>query len=233
MIELVLGAEELEEIKLLIVDDHTLFAEGTVSLLSGEPRIRTVGVAINGSECLNLVSKIKVDVVLLDVELPDVCGFDLIDRINGVQLGVKIIMITGNKPEGYITKSIIKNADGFLLKNCTAGEMIRGILKVYRGEGYFSKSLKAFLPVIKNNNLDSLANPEITMELLTPKETEIIELVARGLHNKEVASVLNISVRTVEFHMSSILAKLGASKRFEAVLAWANCKKILASIGEE
>lgn len=221
-----LEAEELEKIKVLIVDDHTLFAEGTASLLSVEHRIRTVGISKSGLECMNIVGKIRVDVVLLDIKLPDACGVDLIDMIKKVQPEIKIIILTGHNPKGYITRSINKNANGFLLKNCSVEEMIQGILSVYSGGSYFSKGLKAFLPEINNNSLNSLANSEIAMELLTLKESEIIELVSRGLHNKEIASALGITVRTVEYHMSNIFSKLEVSKRFEAVLIWANYKKI-------
>jgi len=222
-----LGSEEFETIKVLVVDDHTLFAEGTVSLLSVEPRILVVGIAKNGSECMKFVGKNMLDVVLLDIKLPDACGTDLIDTIKRVQPEVKIIMLTGHSPKGYVTKSISKRANGFLLKDCSVKEMIQGILSVYNGDVYFSKGLKAFLPVINNNNsLNSSANSEMIIEPLTLKEIEIIELVSRGLHNKEIASALGINVRTVEYHVSNIFSKLGVSKRFEAVLIWANYKKI-------
>lgn len=228
-----LDSEESEKIKVLVVDDQTLFAEGTVSLLSVESRILTLGIAKSGSECMNIVDKIMLDVVLLDIELPDACGVDLIDMIKKVQPEVKIIMLTGHSPKGYVTRSISKNADGFLLKNCSVEEMIEGIISVYCGGVYFSKGLKAFLPVINNNSLNSSSNSEMFTELLTHKEIEIAELVSKGLRNKEIASAMGINVRTVEFHMSNILSKLGVNNRFEAVLIWANYKRIFASIGDE
>ncbi|WP_075367590.1 response regulator, partial [Desulfosporosinus metallidurans] len=207
-------------------DDHTLFAEGTVSLLSFEPRILVVGIAKNGIECMSLISKTKSDVVLLDIKLPDACGTDLINKIKEIQPGVKIIMLTGHSPKGYVTKSISKGANGFLLKDCSVKEMTQAIFRVYEGGVYFSHGLEAFLHPGNNcDNTPSPANSEMLSELLTPKEIEIMELVSRGLHNKEIASALGIKVRTVEFHVSNILPKLGVSKRFEAVLLWANVDK--------
>lgn len=217
------NSEALEKVKVLVVDDHTLFAEGTVSLLSFEPRILVVGIAKNGIECMSLMSETEPDVVLLDINLPDTCGTDLIDKIKKVQPEVKIIMLTGHNPKGYVTKSISKGANGFLLKDCTVKEMIQGILRVYDGGVYFSQGLEAFLqPVNKNNNLHFPVKPVETLrKLLTKREIEIIELVSRGLHNQEIASALGINVRTVDFHVSNILLKLGVSTRLEAVLNWA------------
>ncbi|TGE34998.1 response regulator transcription factor [Desulfosporosinus fructosivorans] len=215
---MVIKSEKSERVKVLVVDDHTLFAEGTVSLLSFEPRILVVGIAKNGIECMDLVSKTDADVVLLDIKLPDTSGTDLIDKIIKIKPDVKIIMMTGHSPKGYVTKSISKGANGFLLKDCSVKEMIQGILKVYDGGVYLSQGLEDFLPVNNCDNVQIPVESKVLSELLTPKEIEIIELVSRGLHNKEIASALGINVRTVESHVSNILPKLGVSTRFEAVL---------------
>lgn len=218
------NSEELERVKVLVVDDHTLFAAGTVSLLSIEPRILVVGIAKNGTECMRLISTIVPDVVLLDISLPDTCGTDLIDKIKMVQPKVKILMLTGQNPKGYINKSISKGANGFLLKDCSVREMIQAIFRVYEGGVYFTQNLEAFLKPVKNSsNFHSPAKSEKTpSELLTTREIEIIELVLKGLHNKGIASALMFKVRTVDFHVSNILLKLGVSTRLEAVLQWSN-----------
>ncbi|MDQ7092163.1 response regulator transcription factor [Desulfosporosinus sp. PR] len=215
---------ELKKVKVLVVDDHTLFAEGTVSLLSSESRISVVGIAKNGIECMSLIRKSRPDVVLLDIKLPDVCGTDLIDTINEVIPRTKILMLTGYSPKGYVTQSMSKGANGFLLKDCAVKEMIEGILRVYDGGVFFSEGLEAFLhPEISSSVLYSTVASAIKpTELLTIREKEIIELVSKGLHNKEIASVLDIKVRTVNFHVSNILLKLEVNTRLEAVLRWAN-----------
>ena len=217
------SSDELERIKVLVVDDHTLFAEGTVSLLTFEPRILVVGIAKNGIECMSFIRKTKCDAVLLDISLPDTCGTDLINKIKEIQPDVKILMLTGQNPKGYVTKSISKGANGFLLKDCSVQEMIQAILRVYYGGAYFSEGLDACLHS-KNSSSDRFP-VNAARKRLTPKEIKIMELVAKGLHNKEIAATLEINVRTVEFHVSNILPKLGVNKRLEAVLLWASVNK--------
>jgi len=224
-----INSEELERVKVLVVDDHTLFSEGTVSLLRVEPRILAVGIAKNGIECMDLISKTVADVVLLDINLPDICGVDIIDKIKMVQPEVKILMLTGQDPKGYVTKSINKGANGFLLKSCSVEEMIEAILRVFNEGGvYFSKGLETFLHTRSNsNNVHFPVEAKTTSsELLTTREIEIIELVSKGLHNNEIASALGIKVRTANFHVSNILLKLEVSTRLEAALQWANADDI-------
>lgn len=216
--------EDLERVRVLVVDDHTLFAEGTVSLLSVEPRILALGIAKNEIECMAFLSKVVLDVVLLDINLPDCCGTDLIDIIKKVQPNVKIIMLTGQNPQGYITKSISKGANGFLLKDCSVKEMTQAILRVHKGHVYFSQSLGTFLQtdnIVKKIPVDV----EMPSLRLTSREIEIMDLISKGLHNKEIALTLGIKVRTVDFHVSNILFKLGVSSRLEAVIMWVNADK--------
>lgn len=213
------NSEELELVKVLVVDDHSLFAEGTVALLSSEPRILVAGIAKNGIECMSLITKTATDVVLLDIKLPDACGTDLIDKIKKVQPETKVIMLTGHSPKGYITKSINKGAKGFLLKDCSTKEMIQGILRVYDGGVFFSKGLEDFLHYGNNEHFRDESERTLS-ELLTTREIKVLELVSQGLQNKEIASLLNINFRTVEFHVSNILRKLGVSTRLEAIIKW-------------
>jgi len=210
---------ESELVKVLVVDDHTLFTEGTVSLLSFEPRILVVGIAKNGLECMNLISKTKSDVVLLDIKLPDACGTDLIDKIKKVQPEVKIIMLTGHSPKGYVTKAINNGANGFLLKDCSVQEMIQGILSVRKGGVCFSQGLEVSLQPV-SNNLHSPEDSETLSIFLTPRELEVIELVSQGLRSKEIASAAGINVRTVDFHVRNILLKFKVNTRLEAVLRY-------------
>jgi DNA-binding NarL/FixJ family response regulator len=210
---------EAEKVKVLIVDDHTLFAEGTVSLLSSEPRILAVGIAKNGMECMELISQVLPDVVLLDINLPDICGTNLIAKIKRTLPAAKIVMLTGQNPQGYVNKSISKGANGFLLKECSVKEMTQAILKVYEGGNYFAQSLDDFFQSEKTGITPPMESL-MSSKLLTAREIEIMELIAKGLHNKEIATALGIKVRTVDFHVYNILIKLGVSSRLEAVLIW-------------
>jgi len=219
-----INSEELERVKVLVVDDHTLFSEGTVSLLRVEPRILVVGIAKNGIECMDLISKTVADVVLLDINLPDICGVDIIDKIKKVQPNVKILMLTGQDPKGYVTKSISKGANGFLLKSCSVEEMIEAILRVDDGGVYFSQNMAPYTQSaivgeeIRTKN--TIEAERIYGTSLTPKEIEIIELIAKGLRNREISTALGIKNRTVDFHVSNIMTKLGLKSRLEVVLTY-------------
>ena len=210
-------------IRVVVVDDHTLFAEGTVSLLSSEPYFSVVGMAKNGSDCLKIVKTELPDVVLLDINLPDFSGTDLIEKIKVLASNVSIIMLTGQSPEGYVNASLNKGANGFLLKDCTKTEMTTAILQVFSGKYYFSQNMAPYLRSvivggeIKTNTIESTKIPG---KFLTPKEIEIIELIAQGLRNREIASTLGIKNRTVDFHVSNILSKLDVKSRLEAVLVY-------------
>ncbi|SPF56602.1 Response regulator [Candidatus Desulfosporosinus infrequens] len=222
------NSEELERVKVLVVDDHTLFSEGTVSLLRVESRILAVGIAKNGIECMSFINKTRVDVVLLDINLPDICGVDIIDKIKMVQPEVKILMLTGQDPKGYVTKSISKGANGFLLKSCSVEEMIEAILRVYDGGVYFSQNMAPYIQsaiVGDEIRTEKIIEPEkIYGTSLTAKEIEIIELIAKGLRNREITTALGIKNRTVDFHVSNIMKKLGVKSRLEVALTYMKSK---------
>lgn len=150
------------------------------------------------------------------------------EKLREIQPQIKVIMFTGQNPQEYVNSSLAKGAGGFLLKDCSANEMAEAVLRVFEGEVYFSKSLDIMLKSLVtdveqkeelcSSDIESLCN------LLTLRETEIMELVAKGLQNKEIADCLGVKIRTVEFHISNILAKLGAGSRVEAVLSWTKVK---------
>ncbi|SHJ13088.1 response regulator [Desulfosporosinus lacus] len=211
-------------IKVVVVDDHTLFAEGTVSLLSSESSISVVGTAKNGSNCLEVIKTEHPDVVLLDINLPDYCGTDLIEKIKDLDSNIGIIMLTGENPGGYINASLKNGAQGFLLKDCSKAEMITAVLQVSRDEFYFSQNMAPYLGsaiIGEENRTNKIIKPDKTScTSLTPKEIEIIELIAQGMRNREIATTLGIKNRTVDCHVSNILSKLDVKTRLEAVLTY-------------
>ena len=196
------------------MDDHTLFAECTVTLLSSESSISVVGTAKDGSECLKMVKAEHPDVVLLDINLPDFCGTDLIEKIKELDSKVSIIMLTGQDPAGYVNVSLKKGAQGFLLKDCSKTEMITAILQVTRGGFCFSQNMAPYF------------RSTIIGKSLTQQEIEILELITQGFSNREIATTLGIKNRTVDFHVSSILLKLGVKYRLEAVRIYTKIKEI-------
>jgi len=216
-------------IRVVVVDDHTLFAECTVSMLSSEPYITVVGMANSGSDCLTIVKKESPDVVLLDINLPDFCGTDLIEKIKELASNVRIIMLTGQSPEEYVYASLDKGAHGFLLKDCSKTEMTAAILQASSGKYYFSQNMAPYLrsAIVGEENNKNIIEPEPEKNygtLFTPKEIEIIELISKGLRNREISISLGIKNRTVDFHVSNILSKLGVRSRLEAVLIYTKDK---------
>lgn len=220
------------KIKVLVVDDHTLFAEGTASLLSSEPDIAVAGIAASAEECLQLVRSILPHTVLLDINLPDSCGVNIIGKIKRETPDTGIIMLTGQSPEGYINASLNQGASGFLLKDCSKGEMVAAIRKAARGESYFSQSLSPYLKsaIIQKKDPSNVPNHSFTqtdprenyVSSLTSRELEILELIAEGLRNKEIAECLGITKRTIDYHVGNILSKLEVKSRMEAVLLYRN-----------
>lgn len=215
--------DKLEKIKVLVVDDHTLFAEGTVSILSSETNLEIVGIANDGNQCLTLLRSKIPDIILLDISLPDCSGINLVDDIKSINPAVKIIMLTGLNPKGYLTKSLQKGVHGFLLKECNKKEMIEAIFFVAQGKEYFSKGLAPLLKLafVGSNGDKALTSRPIDIgELLSSREEEIMDLIAKGLNNQEISSTLGITIRTVKFHTSNILIKLSVKSRSKAVAVW-------------
>jgi DNA-binding NarL/FixJ family response regulator len=215
--------EESERIKVLIVDDKTLFAKGTVSLLGIEPRISVVGVTANGTECIDLVRDTMPDVVLLDIDFLDSGGVNRIGEIKEVRPEAKIIIMTGQNLQDYFSLPMSKGAAGILLKDSSLREMTQAIFRVCEGGICFPPRSEISLQSLKNSTKlpFSLKLKNIKKKLLSTREIEIMELVLKGFHNKEIAEILGIKVRTVDLHVRNILSKLGVSTRFEAVLMWA------------
>jgi DNA-binding NarL/FixJ family response regulator len=217
------NSDESERIKVLIADDKILFAKGTVSLLCIEPRILVIGVARNRTECIELVEENMPDVVLLDINLLISDGVNQIDEIKKVQPEAKIIIMTGQNLQDYVSLPMVKGAAGIMLKDSSFKEMAQTIFRVYEGGISFPQRSETSHQFLKNSTSVpfSLELKKIKKKLLNTREIEILELVSKGFHNKEIAENLGIKVRTVDLHVRNILSKLGVSTRFEAVLLWA------------
>ncbi|PKM79125.1 MAG: DNA-binding response regulator [Firmicutes bacterium HGW-Firmicutes-13] len=194
--------ENGRKIKVLVVDDHPVVVQGITSLLVGEQQISVVGIGVNGAECLNLTKNTNPDVILLDINLPDGCGIDLMEKLKEIKPRVKIILMTGQDPRPYVNISMKKMADHFLVKDCHNYEIISALFSV------LGKKPPLHMEINNSNNM------------LTVREKEIMDMVALGLQNKEIARQLRITTRTVDYHVSNILTKLGVRTRLEAVLKW-------------
>lgn len=217
------NSDESERIKVLVVDDKTLYAKGTVALLCIVPSILVVGVARSRTECIRLVRDSMPHVILLDINFLDNDEIYQIDEIKKVQPEAKIIIMTGQNLQDYVTLPMSKGSAGILLKDCSLKEMTQAIFRVHEGGICFPQSSEISLQCLKNSTKlpFSLKLKKIKMKLLTTREIEIMELVAEGFHNKEISEMLGTKVRNVDLHLRNILFKLGICTRFEAALLWA------------
>lgn len=215
---------ELGLVKVLVADQHILLAEGFAALVSQETNLEVVGIANDGNQCLTLIESKAPDIILLGISLLDCSGINLIDDIKSIHSTLKIIMLTGLNPQRYRINLLQKGVWGFLLKECNKKEMIEAIFNVFLGKEYYSKGLVPYMkPVLLNNddrrqNL-TLEHSDIS-EVLSGREEEIMNLIAKGLNNQEIASTLGITIRTVKFHTSNIFRKIGVKSRLQAVATW-------------
>lgn len=216
-------------IKILIVDNYKLFAEGVVSLLSSEPDLVVTGIATSAEECLRLAKSVSPDTVLLDIAVPDSCEVDIVSEIKQINPGIGIVILTGPDPLGYIDASLARGASGFLLKDCTKEEMVTAVRRAAQDKGCIRQNMAPYpkATIIKENSYEY--NPDSNhhgheLSTLTPREWEVLQLMAEGLRNKEIAERLKIARRTVEYHNTNIMGKLSVKSRSEAVVVYMKIK---------
>jgi len=205
-----------DTIKLIIVDDHEIFRNGLKMILGRLKHIDIVGEASNGQEFLSLIKFTKCDVVLMDIEMPVMNGIDATAKAMSEYPALKIIALTMFQEDDYIQSMMDSGVRGFLIKNVGKETLDKAILTVYRGGTYYSEELFNFFTK-KFTEPTKIEEPEIS---LTSREKEILQLLAQGLGNKEIADKLFISERTVVGHKSHLLAKTG-TKSAISLLAFA------------
>jgi DNA-binding NarL/FixJ family response regulator len=201
-------------VRVVLADDHPLIREGLVAMLQPSEEVEVVGEAGGGRELLTLVDSHRPDVVLVDIRMPDMDGLEAVRQIRVRFPETKALMLTVHDEEAYVTEAVRAGATGYLLKTVSGEELIKGILTVAEG--------KAMLhPAVTRKLIDEfsdLARGEGRDEpQLSQREQEVLQLLAYGKANKEIARELGIGAQTVKTHVSHIFAKLGAADRTGAV----------------
>jgi DNA-binding NarL/FixJ family response regulator len=200
-------------IRIVVADDHPVVREGLIAVLGTQPDFDVVGEAATGIEVLLRVRELQPDVVLLDLELPEMDGIEALRTLRDAKRGVRVLVFTAYDTDERILAAVRAGAQGYLLKGAPRDELFQAIRVVHGGGSLLQPMVASRL--LKQVSGDGTA-PEV-LPSLTPREMDVMRLLARGLQNKEIAVELVVTERTVKFHVSSILRKLGAGNRTEAV----------------
>ncbi len=199
-------------IRILVADDHPVVRDGLVAMLGTQPDFSVVGEASTGTEVVQKAALLLPDVVLLDLEMPDMNGVEALQQMRAERPDVRVLVFTAFDADELIVKAVQAGVQGYLLKGTPRSEIFQAVRVVGAGGSLLQ-------PVVVSKLMQhiSKANEPPAAELLTDREVQVLGLLAHGKSNKEIAAVLSISERTAKFHVSSILGKLGAGNRTEAV----------------
>lgn len=187
---------------ILLVDDHAIVTDGLRSLLSESDLYEIKGEARNGKQALEILSYLKIDLVLMDIDMPEMDGIEATKAIKKSHENVKIIILTMHDERSMIKRLLEEGADGYLLKNSTKQELMRAIDEVMKGKQHLSDEVNTVLMSKDPETKGALSG-------LTEREIEIVRLIAEGLSNKEIGEKLFISHRTVDTHRTNLMQKLG------------------------
>jgi DNA-binding NarL/FixJ family response regulator len=200
-----MNKREKRAIRILIVDDHPVVQAGLSSMLATHEEVEVIGSASSGDEALMMVRQDMPDILLLDLRMPGMNGIDTLHALKEMKASARVIILTSFETDENIYRAVQAGAQGYLLKNTSQCQMLEAIATVHAGKRYIPNQIAARLAerMLRSN--------------LTARESEILEMLAKGLTNKQIGSALTISENTVRNHVNSIMEKLEVSDRTEAV----------------
>ena len=201
-------------INVMITDDHSMIREGLKQLLELEGDFKVIAEACDGIECLNKLESVTPDVLLLDINMPNMNGLEVLQKMKEKRMKIKVLVLTIHSEVEYLLKAVDIGVNGYLLKDSESAELKKAILTVVNGENYIQPSL---IPVLNSKMIDR-DKDVVKIESLTKRELEVLKNLSIGMYNKEIAEKLDISERTVKNHISNIFKKIEVTDRTQAAV---------------
>jgi len=203
-------------IRVVLVDDHALVRQGFRRILEDDPELTVVGEASNGTDAIALVKKTDPDVVVMDMAMPEMSGLHATMEIIKQRPGTKVLILSMYSDEQYVRNALDAGAKGYILKSAIENDLTRAVKAVAAGEQYLAPELSSVLiRAIQAGSFEKASDP---YERLTQREKQVLQLIASGKSNKEIAVILDLSVNTVAVHRANLMSALGVHKTAELVL---------------
>ena len=192
-------------VSIILADDHTLFREGLLSILNSELEFTVVAQAENGREVVKLARKMEVDVIIMDIAMPELNGIEATRQVLQENPGLKVVALSMHSDRHFVTGMLKAGAKGYLLKDCAGSELIQAVREVLQDRYYISEEIST---TVLNDYVGKLVEQEGEVSELSAREREVLQLIAEGKATQDIAETLFISVKTVEAHRAKIKSKL-------------------------
>ncbi|MDI9488635.1 MAG: response regulator transcription factor [Bacillota bacterium] len=202
-------------INIMIADDHSMVREGIKQILELDGYIKVVAEAGNGRECIETLDDSITDVLLLDINMPNMNGLKVLQHLREKKSKIKILILTIHNEVEYLIKAVEFGVDGYVVKDSSSSVLKKAIFTVLNGDTYIQPELR---PILKRRMDEKASNASLIENSLTRRELEVLKLLAEGLFNKEIAYTLSISEKTVKNHVSNIFRKINVSDRTQAAV---------------
>lgn len=195
-------------IRVLVADDHAIVREGLGIMLGNQPDMEVVGLATNGREAIRMVDQYQPDVAVMDISMPELNGIEAIQQMLPSHPRMKVIVLSIHETKPYVYRALKAGAKGYLIKETAGLEVVDAVREVYRGERYLSQRIADLLTDISFRSLENSGKTS-PLEQLSPREREILQLVAEGKTSQEIGERLSISSKTVDTYRSRLMHKIG------------------------
>jgi RNA polymerase sigma factor (sigma-70 family) len=204
-------------LRVLLVEDHAIVRQGIRALLDEEPDIAIVGEAADGNQALALAQSLRPEIVLMDLNLPGLSGIEATRQVLQLLPDVRVLVLSMYDSEEYVFRALRAGASGYVLKQSTSTELVMALRAVAAGSTFLSPGISQILISDFMRRADAQTTTDDALSILTPREREVLELIARGLTNRQIAERLHISIKTVETHRGNMMQKLDVHDRAELI----------------